>query len=70
MEEFPEANDRDAIVLSGFVVLFCTAEEKIKVFLIQVIKEALKDAKEMNEKIMKEIEEKIKKIKNKENILN
>lgn len=65
-EAFPEANDHDAMLMSGFVALYCTATEEVKIFLKAVIIEALADAKKIHARVMDDIKNKIEELEDKE----
>lgn len=63
LEEFPEASAYDAMILSGFVALYCLAPPQVKEFLSQIIKNGLNEAKEINKASMKNIQSQIDSIK-------
>ena len=69
MKAFPESSPRDAMILSGFVGLFCTAQEDIKVFLTAIIREGLADARIMNQAAMRKLESKINELKNNKKVI-
>ena len=59
LEAFPEASPRDAMIMSGFVAIYCTALPDVKEFFTIVIRETLADAKQLNRSAMEAIEAKI-----------
>lgn len=70
-EAFPEANDHDVMLMSGFVALYCTAINEVKVFLKAVILESLTEAKKTHAKAMEEVKKKIEELEGKKkSILN
>jgi hypothetical protein len=56
LEEFPEASPFDAMVLSGFVALYCLAPEQIKEFLYKTIRDSISESQKMNKASMMNIE--------------
>lgn len=60
----------EAELLAGFVAAYAYAVPKVKKFLFHVMQESLIEAREINAEHMKELQEKLEKLKSKNKILN
>ena len=63
LEEFPEASAHDAMILSGFVALYCLAPIQIKEFLEKTIRDGISEGYKMNRASAENIKSQINAIK-------